>query len=239
MSENLNNNRMFGINKNIDTRELILAILKRWYILVTAIIASFLISLIYTTAFVTPMYSSVAKVIVFNKQQTTSANDLELSSSLYLAKDFKEIITDKMILSDVSASLDNKYSIGQLQGFINIENPQNTRIIQITALTPDPLDSKKIVDTVCEVSQEKLVELMGLDRITLISGGDVAKSPSHPNKLTNLALGALIGLVIGCFSVFIIYILDNKVTTAIDVEKIFGMSVLATIPYNNKQKTRK
>ena len=35
------------------------------------------------------------------------------------------------------------------------------------------------------------------------------------------------------------YIIDNKITSSEDVEKIFGISVLATIPYNNKQKTKK
>lgn len=239
MQDNTNSSRVLNFQKNIDTKEIVFTLIKKWYILVSATIIAFLVTLIYTTAFVTPLYSSTAKIIIFNKQQTTTTNDLELSSSLYLAKDFKEIITDKMVLNDVSDELKGKYTISQLKGYISINNPQNTRIIEISALSPDPKDSKKIVDTVCEVSQEKLVELMGLDRITLISNGDVAKAPSHPNVARNLIFGVLIGILIGGVIIFIIYLTDNKITSAEDVEKIFGMSVLVTIPYNNKPKTKK
>lgn len=238
MSEN-NTPRIFNFQKKLDSRELIFTAIKKWYIIVITMVVFLIISLVYTTVFVTPMYESVAKVIVFNKQETTSANDLELSSSLYLAKDFKEIITDKLVLSQVSAKLGNKYTIAQLKNFISIENPQSTRIIEISALSPKPEDSKKIVDTVCEVAQSSLVELMGLDRITLISNGDIAQSPSKPNLVTNIWISIVSGLALGIVIVLAVYITDNKVATAEDVERLFGITVLATIPYNSKQKNRK
>ena len=239
MSENINNSRVLYFQKNINSKEFVFAIVKKWYLIVASVVAAFLIALIYTASFVTPLYASTAKIIIFNKTETSTINDLELSASLYLTKDFKEIITDKAVLGEVSTMLMDKYSIPKLKRSISINNPQNTRIIEITALTPNPEDSKKIVDAVCDVSQEKLVELMGLDRISLISNGDAVRSPSVPIVGKNLLLGSLIGLLIGMIIVYISYIIDNKITSSEDVEKIFGISVLATIPYNNKQKTKK
>ncbi len=234
-----NNVSILNFQKSVNASELLFIMIKRWYIIIASIVICFLVALIHATVFVTPLYASTAKIIVFNKQETTNANDLELSSSLYLAKDFKEIIVDKMILNDVSAELGGKYNIAQLKSYIEIENPQNTRIIAVTAMSPDPDDSKKIVDTICNVSQEKLVELMGLDRITLISNGDVATSPAHPNIPRNSLIGILAGLLIGCLIIFIMYLMDNKIKSAEDIEKNFDISVLATIPFNNKQKTKK
>lgn len=238
MSEN-SASRIFNFQKKLDSKELIFTAIKKWYIILSTVIASLVICIVYTTVFVMPKYTSVAKIIIFNKQETVQASDLELSSSLHLARDFKEIITDKFVLSQVSEKLGNKYTHAQLKSFISIDNPQNTRIIEITALSPDPEDSKKIVDTVCEVSQASLVELMGLDRITLISNGDVAKNPSQPNLTNNALLSLIIGFAIGIIIVIILYITDNKVTCAEDVERMFDISVLATIPYNTKQKTKK
>lgn len=238
MSEN-SASGIFNFQKNLDSRELIFMAIKKWYVILSTMIVSLIIAVIYTTVFVTPKYASVAKIIVFNKQETNNANDLELSSSLYLAKDFQEILTDKLVLSQVSAKLGNKYTQSQLKSFISIENPQSTRIIVITALTPDPEDSKKIVDAVCEVSQASLVELMGLNRITLISNGDISQTPAEPNLGNNALISLIIGLAAGIIFVLIIYITDNKVTCAEDVERFFDMSVLATIPYNSKQKTKK
>ena len=188
-----NTTKIFNFQKKLETREFIFTAIKKWYIILSAMLVSLIIAFIYTVVFVTPKYSSVAKIIIFNKQETVQASDLELSSSLHIARDFKEIITDKFVLSQVSNKLGNKYTYSQLKSFISINNPQNTRIIEITALTPDPEDSKKIVDAVCEVSQTGLVELMGLDRITTISNGDVARSPSEPNLSNNILLGILIG----------------------------------------------
>ena len=238
MSEN-SASGIFNFQKKLDSRELIFMAIKKWYVILSTIIVSLIIAVVYTTVFVTPKYASVAKIIVFNKQETNNANDLELSSSLYLAKDFQEILTDKLVLSQVSAKLGNKYTQSQLKSFISIENPQSTRIIVITALTPDPEDSKKIVDAVCEVSQASLVELMGLNRITLISNGDISQTPAEPNLGNNALISLIIGLAAGIIFVLIIYITDNKVTCAEDVERLFDMSVLATIPYNSKQKTKK
>lgn len=238
MPEN-NNNSIFSFQKNINISELIMECLKRWYIIVTATVAALVISAVFTLMFVTPMYSSTAKIMIFNKTGTGSANDMELSASTYLTRDFTEIISDKVILNDVSSMLNNKYTNAQLNSFITVTNPTNTRIIEISVLSPNAQDSKKIADGICTVAQEKLVELMGLDRITVISSGDVAKNPTSPNVKQNILIGTLIGIVLGCGIVFLIYATDNKVSSAEAIEKQLGISVLATIPYNNRQKSRK
>ena len=238
MSDN-NTGRVLKFQKNISYREIVLAIINKWYVIAGVVSALFIITLIYTTVFVTPMYTSVAKIMIFNKQQISTTNDLELSSSLSLTRDFKEIITDKTILSDVSDRLNGKYTAAQLKNYISIDNPLNTRIIVITALTPDAKDSKRVVDAVCDVSQEKLVEIMGLDRITVISKGDVEKGQTTPKLTNNLIISILCGLILGCLIVFVMYMLDNKISSAEDVECNFGLTVLATIPHNSRQKAKK
>ncbi len=239
MSNN-NSIKIFNIQKSTNCKELIIYTIRRWYIIIGASLLAALIAFIYSSVFLTPKYSSTAKIIVFNKEQSTTTNDMELSSSLYLAKDFKEIIQDKIILGDVVKKLNNKYSIGQIRSFLTINNPTSTRIIEITALSPNAKDSKLIVDSICEIAQNNLVELMGLDRITPISDGDVAAAPSSPNIGRNTWFGAFIGILIGFLSIFIMCSVDNKISTPEDIEKLLDLSVLATIPYNNsKQKNRK
>lgn len=222
------------IQKNINIKLLFLEFLRKWYYIVGSIVILVVFSLMYTAFFVTPMYSSIAKIMVFNKQTATTINDMELSASSYLVRDFTEIISDKVILKDVAEDLDNKYSHAQLKSYITINNPTSTRIIEIIAMSPNAEDSKKIVDSICNVSQEKLVELMGLDRINLISYGDVAKNPSQPNFTRTAFYSFWIGLLIGAGIVLILYLNDNKVSSVEDIEKNLGLSVLATIPYNNK-----
>jgi len=224
------------IQKNINIKQLLFEILKRWYIILGGAIAFVVVTLLYTAFFVTPMYSSTAKIMIFNKTHSTSVNDMELSASTYLVRDFTEIISDKVVLADVAADLDNRYSTSQLKSYITVNNPINTRIIEINALCPNAEDSKKIVDSICTVSQEKIVELMGLDRINLISTGDVAKKPSTPNYSRNAFFSLTIGIIFSLAFILLLYFNDNKISTIEDIEDNVGLSVLATIPYNNKNK---
>jgi len=220
-------------------KQLFFEAIERWYIILITLVISLVITFVYTKFYITPLYSSTAKVMIFNKQNVSdgmSANDLELSASTYLTRDFAEVINDKYVLSEVAKELDDKYNYSQLKSFITINNPTSTRVIEITASTPDPEDSQKIVSTICNVAQEKIVELMGLDRIQPYNYGDIPKTPSSPDMARNLMTGGILGIIVSLAAIIILYITDNKVSTVQDVEKYIGLSVLATIPYNNKQR---
>ena len=240
MSEN--KNMFLTFQKNINMRQLFFESIRRWYVIVITMVVSILISFVYTKMFMTPLYSSTAKVVVFKKQAVSaengSANDLELTASSYLTRNFIEIINDEFVLNDVAKELGDKYSYAQLKSFLSINNPTNTHVIEITATSPNAEDSQKIVSTICYVAQEKIAEFMGLDRIKTLNYGKVANAPSSPNLSKNMITGGILGLVISLSAIVIIYITDNKVSSTEDVEKYLGMSVLATIPYNNKNKGR-
>jgi capsular exopolysaccharide synthesis family protein len=58
--------------------------------------------------------------------------------------------------------------------------------------------------------------------------------PARPRTALNLALGALVGLVVGIGLAFFIEYLDTSVKTMDDVESLLGVPVLAVIPKNIK-----
>lgn len=232
-------NKIFSSHRNLEIQQLIYEVITKWKVIVATVLIFVISTVLYTVLFVTPKYTSVAKIIIFNKSETNSAQDLEFSTSTYLTRDFAEIIVDKRILNTVSEKLNNEYSVSQLKSFISINNPQNTRVIEIIANTPDAKDSKRIVDAVCDVAGDEMVDLMGLDRINIISYGDVAKKPSSPNTTSNALLALFFGFIAGLLIVIVLFITDNKVSTEEDLEKYFGISLLATIPFNNKSRTSK
>ena len=43
-------------------------------------------------------------------------------------------------------------------------------------------------------------------------------------------IGALLGVVIACAIITLVYLLDDTITTPDDLEKITGLNVLATLP---------
>jgi succinoglycan biosynthesis transport protein ExoP len=68
--------------------------------------------------------------------------------------------------------------------------------------------------------------------VELIEHAEVSSRPVRPNKPLNIALGIIIGLVVGVGLAFFIEYLDTSVKTIDDVERTLQAPVLGVIPQN-------
>lgn len=235
-----NNNANNTTQKTITLNGLFTTALRHWRILVSLIVVCFVLTVIYSAFIVTPMYTSTAKLYIINK--VSSSNQItstDFNISTYLTNDFKEILSDEVILSEVAEELNNKYSCGTLQSFLAIKAPESTRIIEIKVTSPNAKDSKKIADSICRISEEKLPEILGLDRVKIIRNGSLAKNPTSPNVSADAFKGLIAGIILATALAFLIMLTDNKITSSDDVEKILGISVLTTIPYNDHRMSKR
>jgi polysaccharide biosynthesis transport protein len=97
------------------------------------------------------------------------------------------------------------------------------------------IKEKLLLDGVRQRTQAETME-MALPRVA-VSVKQVAEPssfPARPRVTLNLALGGLIGLVLGLGLAFFIEYLDTSVKTMEDVETLLGVPVLAIIPQNVK-----
>ena len=97
------------------------------------------------------------------------------------------------------------------------------------------IKEKLLLDSVRTRAQTQTMEL-AMPRMA-VTVRQVAEPPSYaarPRVGLNLALGALVGFVIGLGLAFFIEYLDTSVKTMEDVESLLGVPVLAIIPKNIK-----
>jgi capsular exopolysaccharide synthesis family protein len=97
------------------------------------------------------------------------------------------------------------------------------------------IKEKILLDSVRARAQTQTMEY-AMPRVA-VSVKQVAEPPSYPARprvSLNLALGALVGLVVGLGLAFFIEYLDTSVKTMEDVESLLGVPVLAIIPKNIK-----
>lgn len=214
------------------------ALFKKWYIIVITVALFVTTAYVYINFFCTPLYSSTAKIFIFNTDSSVQSTN-EVSISTYLARDYTELITDATVLETVKENLDLDYSYSALKNMVSINNPTGTRILEITIVSTDGKISKKIADEVCKVSQEKIVELMGIDRVNIISEGHVSQKPSYPNKWQFVFNAFLISLVVAVSIVLILLIISDKIDSEDDIKRYLDLSVLATIPYANTPTKKK
>ena len=187
--------------------------------------------------FITPQYESETKLYVLNRanDSATTLSDVQLSTQL--TKDYKILVTSA---PDMKAS--------QLASSISVDTPSDTRVLQITVVSDDPYQAKKIADCVAKVSSQKICDIMKIEQVNVIEEGSLSEIPAFAVVQKWTIIGALAGIVLSAAVIVIKSMLDDTVKTTEDVEKYFDLSTLAVIPISeemddglpkNKKKSRK
>lgn len=222
----------------ITIRDLLGIMLKKWYVVIAFCLVSMIAAAVITVAFITPMYTSTAKLYIKNKE-TTVINANEISVSSYLTKDYEEIIVDRSILEEVIETLSLDISYNKLKSVVETYNPDKTRFIEITVEYSDPKVAKDIVDCICKITQNKIVNVIDIDRVIVFSEGNLSKGPTSPNLVLNIIKGFIIGIALSSAFALILHFKDDKINTSEDVEKYLEINVLSCVPYSDRSQSKK
>ena len=183
----------------------------------------------YTQFMMTPIYSSTSSILVLSKETTlTSLTDLQLGASL--TSDYTVLIKSTPVLEQVIENLKLDMTADQLRNSITIDNPTDTRILEITVNNADSALAKEIVDEVANVSSSYIGDKMEVVPPKIIEVGKIATVRTSPSVKKNTELGFLLGLVACAAIVVILAVMDDTIKTEEDIEKYLGISVLAKVP---------
>jgi capsular polysaccharide biosynthesis protein len=225
------NNTNVRTNKaeEIDLLDLFFALKAKIVPILIATVLGGLISFAYTYFMVTPMYQSTASMLVLSKETTlTSLADLQLGTSL--TNDYKVLAVSRPVLEKVVADTGIPLSYGQLAGRISINNPSSSRILEFTVTYEDPDKAAEIVNDLAKVASSYISEQMEVVPPNIFEEGIPATSPSSPSYTRNVAMGAILGMMLVCGIVILLELLDDTIKDEEDVQKYLGLSVLAAVP---------
>ncbi|MFR1611447.1 MAG: YveK family protein, partial [Anaerobutyricum soehngenii] len=137
----------------IDLREIFFAIKRKIFLIIAVGLLCGCLYGAYTAFLIDPVYTSTASVLVLSKETTlTSIADLQLGSQL--AADYQVLIKSTSVMEDVIDALDLEMTPEALRASITINNPVDTRILEVSVVNTDGELAKKITDKVVEVSSE-------------------------------------------------------------------------------------
>lgn len=127
----------------IDLLEIFYALKKKILLVLMVALAGGCIAAAYTQFLMTPIYSSTSSILVLSKETTlTSLADLQLGASL--TSDYTVLITSTPVMEQVISDLNLDMTAEQLKESVSINNPTDTRILEITVNNTDSKMAKKI-----------------------------------------------------------------------------------------------
>lgn len=229
----------------IDLKELIFELLNNWVVIVAS---AFMVAAIFfciSKFIMVPKYESTSELYVLSKSTSiTSLADIQMGTSL--TNDYLVVVKGRPVLEQVISNLDLDETFQSLSGKVTLNNPTNSRVLEITVEDEDPIVAKSIADEIAEVSSAFIAEKMDQDPPTIIQYGYADGKPVGPNTVRNTLLGGLIGGFIAAAVVAIGYLLNDTIVSTEDIEKKLRLNVLGTLPLEegeydggSKSKTKK
>ncbi len=215
----------------IDLKEIFHMLQKRWVLITGITVSALIISAIVSFFILTPIYEASTTMIVNYKQNQESVmtyNDLQTSQKLVAT--YTEIIKSERILDEVINKLNLELSPKELINKITVSQVGQTEILKLTVKDEDPELATLIANTISKVFQEDIGQMMEVDNVSTVDIAKVPEDPTSPNKMMNIAIAGVLGLMISVGLVFILEFLDRTYKTPTDVERHLGLPLIGAIP---------
>ena len=152
-------------------------------------------------------------------------------------KSFVDVGTWRTVADYAIDELHLKTTPEQLVDQVDVSNPLDTVIIQVSASAFTPEAARDLAEAWVRGMQNEIAQIEGngakdSSAVTLIPGdsAQLPASPSSPKVKLALALGALIGLALGVGYAVLRNVLDRRVRDPREIERQTGATVVGTIP---------
>ena len=223
------------MEETIDLKEYFHIIRKRSWIIALITIISMVTSGIISFFILSPVYEANTTLIVNAEQgkETDALTGDQLNVTQKLTVTYGEIIKSRSVIDEVIKKLDLDKSYEEVVKSINISPVKDTQIISITVQDTNAKRAKDIANTIPTIFTKEVKRITKANSVEVIDKAITPESPVKPNKVMNIAIAAVLGVMIGLFIVFILEYMDNKIKTPQDIEKHLGLPVIGVIPNEN------
>ncbi|BCW79821.1 polysaccharide biosynthesis tyrosine autokinase [Arthrobacter sp. NicSoilC5] len=173
-------------------------------------------------------------------------------------KNYESVAKSRLVADRVIHALDLKTTADALLGSISVKVPLDTAEIRVTAQSTDPATAQRVADAWVNGLAAQVEAIETAPSAEAVSGAATTPdagtqagaatavrvlplgkavlpaSPTSPNTKLNLALGALAGLAHGVAYALIRRHLDRRIRRAGDIERLFGVPVIGTLPVDHR-----
>ena len=211
----------------IDWASLVFHLLENIHWILLAAIVAAAVTGLYVKTSVKPIYQATSKLYIAGSESTISLADLQLGSSL--ATDYQEAFKIWHVHEMVDERLGLDYPYSKLAGMVSVSTPNGSHLLYINTKSTDPQEAKLLADTYAEVVQDFIAEKMELRKPQLLEIAQLPTRPISPNIQSDIIKAFLFGALAVATILAFLYLLDDKIRTADDIEKATGLATLGVI----------
>src|SRR5699024_2144698 len=217
------------MEETIDLSKLFTILKKNIKYLIILPIVFLALSMVITSVFMTPKYSSSTQVIVNQKETDNQMMAQQVQSNLQLVNTYSEIIKSPRILDKVSKNLKGKYSSKKISGMLTVSNQAESQILNIAVENESREAASKVANEIAKVFSKDVSKIMNVDNVSILSKADTKGNQISPQPLVNSVVGIFLGIIVALITIFLKEIMDKRIKTEEDVSEILDLPVLGTI----------
>jgi capsular polysaccharide biosynthesis protein len=232
--------RNHGQNE-IDLIELLLVFRRHLLLVIVCFAIGLAAAGSYSYYCITPLYRATAKLYMVSASSDSLINLSDLSLGSTLSADYQELLKTRPVILAVieDLGLEESYSYETMCDMISISTGDSSRILKIMVTSADPQMAEQIANCLAEKAAEYLPEVMETSAPNIAESAIVPTAKISPNNTGNALKGGLLGAILCMGILTIIYLLDDTLKDAEDVENYFGVMPLAVIPEGHMGKKRR
>jgi capsular exopolysaccharide synthesis family protein len=229
----------------MELRDYLRLLRRRWLQIVAVALATTGAVVAYTLA-VTPMYESSARLFV-TTQTSDTASDLN-QGGLFSAQrvtSYADLVSSRDLAESVIADLDLDLSAAEVMDHVNATVVPDTVNLEITYTGSSPSQTQAIAQSYSENLVDLVRELETPTgetdepiKLTIVDSASLPATPVSPAPVRNVALGIVLGLLLGVGIALTRDLLDTTVTTQGDIEEQTDAPLLGGISFDPDTKER-
>jgi succinoglycan biosynthesis transport protein ExoP len=224
----------------LEVNEYLDVLRKRWVTIAASVVVALLAALAVLLT-LTPMYRASSQVYVAARGGT-SLNDMIQGSNFTVrkVKSYAELATSPRVLEPVIETVGLDDSVTSLAARVQAEQPADTVLITLNVSDPSPEIAAQTADAIAESLSVVIPELeRSADdakapvAISLVRSATAPSQPVSPNTTLTIALGLFLGVFAGVGLAFLREVLDTKIRSQGDVQKLTDSSIIGAITFDD------
>lgn len=212
----------------------ILNILKKGLLfIIAASVACAVIGFTFSKFCMKKTYTSTVKLYVETSENISNANNYynNLNYAVALVNTYTEMLETNKFYSQVSESLNNKYSATELSEMITFSSLNETEVFEAVISAEKPTDAKEIADSVAVTAPKMINDVKETATLKIVDEATLPTEPSSPNVLKITLAAFFAGLIISSIVLVLRRVFDVKISYNDKMTTLCGVPVLAAIPY--------